>query len=135
MSMREWAVDDYGLLLTKEMIKSIASKVLDDLEERDEDEYGDALYEDGICEYIGEFTGEAIYIEDDGTEDWRRSGESYSGDRIYYINVSKHPSLFKAAYENMDALIAEFKEKVGDYLPEDFNYRASIRHIVGTYWG
>ena len=135
MSMREWAVDDYGLLLTKEMIKAIASKVLDDLEERDEEEYGDALYEDGICEYIGEFTGEAIYIEDDGTEDWRRDGESYNGDRIYYVNVSKYPSLFKAAYENMDELIKEFKEKVGDYLHEDFNYRANIRHIVGTYWG
>ena len=135
MSMREWAVDDYGLLLTKETIKAIALKVLDDLEERDEDEYGDALYEDGICEYIGEFTGEAIYIEDDGTEDWRRSGESYNGDRIYYVNVSKYPSLFKAAYENMDELISEFKEKVGDYLSEDFNYRANIRHIVGTYWG
>lgn len=135
MSMREWAVDDYGLLLTKETIKIIALKVLDDLEERDEDEYGDALYEDGFCEYIGEFTGEAIYIEDDGKEDWRRSGESYNGDRIYYVNVSKYPSLFKAAYENMDELITEFKSKVGDYLPEDFDYRANIRHIVGTYWG
>ena len=135
MSMREWAVDDYGLLLTKEMIKAIASKVLDDLEERYEDENGDALYEDGICEYIGEFTGEAIYIEDDGEDNWRRSGEFYNGDRIYYVNVSEHPTLFKAAYENMDALIAEFKEKVGDYLPEDFNYRAHIRHIVGTYFG
>ena len=135
MSMREWAVDDYGLLLTREMIKAIASKVLDDLEERDEDEYGDALYEDGICEYIGEFTGEAIYMDDDGTEDWRRNGESYNGDRIYYVNVSKYPSLFKAAYENMDELIAEFKSKVGDYLPEDFDYRAHIRHIVGTYFG
>lgn len=135
MSMREWAVDDYGLLLTKEMIKAIASKVLDDLEERDEDEYGDALYEDGICEYIGEFTGEAIYMEDDGTEDWRRNGESYNVDRIYYVNVSKYPSLFKAAYENMDELVAEFKEKVGEYLPEDFDYRANIRHIVGTYFG
>ena len=135
MSMREWAVDDYGLLLTKEMIKAIASKVLDDLEERDEEEYGDALYEDGICEYIGEFTGEAIYIEDDGTEDWRRSGESYDGNRIYYVHVRKYPTLFKAAYENMDELIAEFKSKVGDYLPEDFDYRANIRHIVGTYFG
>lgn len=135
MSMREWAVDDYGLLLTKEMIKAIASKVLDDLEERDEDENGDALYEDGICEYIGEFTGEAIYIEDDGEDNWRRSGEFYNGDRIYYVNVSEHPTLFKAAYNNMDELIAEFKEKVGDYLPEDFNYRAHIRHIVGTYFG
>lgn len=135
MSMREWAVDDYGLLLTKETIKIIASKVLDDLEERDEDEYGDALYEEGICEYIGEFTGEAIYIEDDGTEDWRRSGESYNGDRVYYVNVSKYPSLFKAAYKHIDEMVDEFKCKVGDYLPEDFDYRAYIRHIVGTYWG
>lgn len=135
MSMRDYAVDDYGLLLTKETMKIIASKVCDDFEDMEEDEYGDALYEEGICEYIGDFTGEAIYIEDDGTEDWRRSGESYNGDRIYYVNVSKYPSLFKAAYENMDALIAEFKEKVGDYLPKDFNYRANIRHIVGTYWG
>ena len=135
MSMRDYAVDDYGLLLTEEMIKAIASKVLDDLEERDDDEYGDALYEDGICEYIGDFTGEAIYMEDDGTEDWRRNGESYSGDRVYYVNVSKYPSLFKAAYNNMDELIEEFKSKVGDYLPEDFDYRAHIRHIVGTYFG
>lgn len=135
MGMRENPVDDYGLLLTSEMIKAIALKVLDDLEERDEDEYGDALYEDGICEYIGEFTGEAIYIEDDGTEDWRRSGESFDGNRIYYVNISKYPTLFKAAYKNMDELIEEFKSKVGDYLPEDFDYRANIRHIVGTYWG
>ena len=135
MSMRDYAVDDYGLLLTEVTIKIIASKVCDDFEDMEEDEYGDALYEKGICEYIGDFTGEAIYIEDDGTEDWRRSGESYNEDRIYYVNVSKYPSLFKEAYKNMDALIAEFKEKVGDYLPKDFNYRANIRHIVGTYWG
>lgn len=135
MSMRDYAVDDYGLLLTKETIKIIAPRVLDDLDERDEDKYGYALYEDGICEYIGEFTGEAIYIEDDGMDDWRRSGESYNGDEVYYVNTSNFPTLFKAAYNNMDELIEEFKSKVGNYLPEDFDYRANIRHIVGTYFG
>lgn len=135
MSMRENPVDDYGLLLTEEMIKTIALKVLDDLEERDEDEYGYALYEDGICEYIGEFTGEAGIIYDDGMNDWLKDGERYDCDTIYYIPSSSYPTLFKAAYENMDALIEEFKSKVGDYLPEDFDYRANIRHIVGTYWG
>ena len=135
MSMRENPVDDYGLLLTNEMIKTIALKVLDDLEERDEDEYGYALYEDGICEYIGEFTGEAGILQDDGMNDWLKDGERYDCDTIYYIPSKSYPTLFKAAYENMDALIAEFKEKVGDYLPKDFNYRANIRHIVGTYWG
>lgn len=133
--MRDYAVDDYGLLLTEEAMKIIASKVCDDFEDMDEDEYGDALYEEGICEYIGDFTGEAGIIFDDGLNDWMSNGEMYDGDRIYYIQVSSYPTIFKAAYENMDALINEFKEKVGEYLPEDFNYRANIRHIVGTYFG
>ncbi len=135
MSMRDYAVDDYGLLLTEETMKIIASKVCDDFEDMEEDEYGDALYEEGICEYIGDFTGEASLLLDDGSNDWIRNGEMYDGDRIYYIQVSSYPTIFKAAYENMNALIAEFKEKVGEYLPEDFDYRANIRHIVGTYFG
>ena len=135
MSMRDYAVDDYGLLLTEETMKIIASIVCDDFDDMEEGEYGDALYDDGICEYIGDFTGEAGLILDDGLNDYIRSGESYSDDQIYYIPVSSYPTLFKPAYENMDALIAEFKEKVGEYLPEDFDYRSNIRHIVGTYWG
>lgn len=135
MSMRDYAVDDYGLLLTEETMKIIASKVCDDFDDMDEDEYGDALYEEGICEYIGDFTGEAGILFDDGLNDWISNGEMYDGDRIYYVQVSSYPTIFKAAYENMDALINEFKEKVGEYLPDDFNYRANIRHIVGTYCG
>jgi hypothetical protein len=133
--MRDYAVDDYGLLLTEETMKIIASKVCDDFEDMDEYEYGDALYEEGICEYIGDFTGEAGILLDDGLNDWMKNGEMYDGDRIYYVQVSSYPTIFKAAYENMDALIAEFKEKVGEYLPEDFDYRSNIRHIVGTYFG
>lgn len=135
MSMRDYAVDDYGLLLTEETMKIIASKVCDDFEDMEEDEYGVTLYEEGICEYIGDFTGEAGILLDDGLNDWMRNGEMYDGDRIYYVQVSSYPTIFKAAYENMDALIAEFKEKVGEYLPEDFDYRSNIRHIVGTYFG
>ena len=135
MSMRDYAVDDYGLLLTEEVMKIIASKVCDDFEDMDEDEYGDALYEEGICEYIGDFTGEAGILLDNGLNDWISNGEMYDGDRIYYVQVSSYPTIFKAAYENMDALIAEFKEKVGEYLPDDFDYRSNIRHIVGTYFG
>ena len=135
MSMRDYPVDDYGLLLTKDMMRSIVSKVIDDFEEIDEDEYGDALYEEGICEYIGDFTGEAGILCDDGMNDWIKTGEMYNGDIIYYIPISSYPTLFKAAYNNMDDLIEEFKSRVGDYLPKDFNYRKQIRHIVGTYFG
>lgn len=44
-------------------------------------------------------------------------------------------ALFKAAYKDMNELIDEFKSDIGEYLPEDFDYRANIRHIVGTYFG
>lgn len=135
MSMRYYAVDDYGLLLTEETMKIIASKVCDDFEDMEEDEYGDALYDKGICEYIGDFTGEAGILFDNGLNDWISNGEMYDGDRIYYIQVSSYPTIFKAAYKNMDELIGEFKEKVGEYLPDGFDYRANIRHIIGTYYG
>lgn len=135
MSMRDYAVDDYGLLLTEETMKIIASIVCDDFDNMEEDEYGYALYDEGICEYIGDFTGEAIHITDDGYDEHRKNGESYSGDRIYYVYAGLCSTLFKAAYENIDELIAEFKQKLGEYLPDDFDYRANIRHIVGTYFG
>lgn len=135
MSMGNYAVDDYGLLLTEGTMKVIASKVCDDFEDMEEDEYGYSLYEKGICEYVSEFEGEAGILLDNGLNNWVTGGEIYNEDSIYYIPCKSYPTLFKAAYENMDALIAEFKEKVGEYLPKDFDYRSNIRHIVGTYWG
>ena len=135
MSMRDYAVDDYGLLLTEETMRTIASIVCDDFDDMEEDEYGDALYEKGICEYIGDFSGEAIRITDDGYHEYGNNGESYCGDQIFYVPICSYSTLFKPAYENMDELIAEFKQKLGEYLPEDFDYRANIRHIVGTYFG
>lgn len=135
MSMRDYAVDDYGLLLTEETMRIIASIVCDDFDDMEEDEYGDILYDKGICEYIGDFTGEAFCITDIGCHEYRNTGEDYDGDRIYYIPTCSYSTLFKPAYENMDELIAEFKSKLGEYLPEDFDYRSNIRHIVGTYWG
>lgn len=135
MSMRDYAVDDYGLLLTEEVMKIIASKFRQNMEDADDYDDGDILYEEGICEYISDFTGEAMHVADDGSNNWVKLGRDYRGDSIYYVSTSSYPTLFKAAYENMDALIAEFKEKVGEYLPEDFDYRSNIRHIVGTYFG
>ena len=56
-------------------------------------------------------------------------------DGIFYIPVSKYPTLFKKAYNNMDEIVEEFKNKIGKCLSKDFDYRSSIRHIVGTYYG
>lgn len=134
MSMRDYAVDDYGLVLDKETMEIIISKL--DIERLDEDESLEyILYDEGICEYISEFTGESQSINNDGYFDFSGDYESYRGDSIVYVPTSKYPTLFKRVYNNMEEIIDEFRDKIGEYLPEDFDYRSRIRHIYGTYYG
>ena len=138
MSMRDYAVNDYGLIMTKEMLKMVASKVCDgytdEAYEDDECAFNDELYDAGIVEYISEFTGESIDVNDDGSSNWG-VGEDYDSDYIYYVATNNISTLFKAAYKNMDEMVEEFKEKLGEYFPDDFDYRKYIRHISGTYFG
>lgn len=138
MSMRDYAVNDYGLVLDEDMMKIIASQYCEGYTEEDYDEdfcaFNDELYGAGIVEYMSDFSGEAVYIDDDGIDDWRNT-DVYCSDVIYYIPVSNISTLFKAAYNNIEEMVDEFKDKIGKYFTEDFNYRKNIRHIVGTYFG
>ena len=135
MSMRDYAVSDYGLLLDEETVKVIASKLFDDFSEDEKEDWAYLLYDHGICDYISEFTGESIPISKDGQVVWGADGEDYRNETIAYVPASNFPTLFKKAYENIDGLIDEFKAKVGEYLPDGFDYRSKIRHISGTYFG
>ena len=138
MGMRDYAVDDYGLVLDEDTLKNIASQYCEDYTEKDYDEdpwaFDDELYCAGIVDYISDFSGEVIYIDDNGIDNWR-TATLYNGDRIYYIPMSRRMGLFEAAYSNIDEMINEFKLKLGEYLPEDFDYRSRICHICGTYYG
>ena len=133
MSMRTYAYEDYGLLLNEETIKIICEKVFAD-EPSEEESDGYTLYDAEICQMAGNFTGETYPITDKGCDNWDRS-ETYYDDSVFYIPVEKYPTLFKSAYKDMDEMITEFREKIGEYLPECFDYRSNIRHIVGTTWG
>lgn len=139
MSMREYAVNDYGLLMSEKMLKMVCMKACKNFteEEYDYDEWAfyDELYERGIVEYISEFTGEALAVTDKGEDDWSNNDNSSDSDIIYYVPCRNISTLFKAAYNDMDEIIAEFKEKLGEYFQDDFDYRYYIRHIVGTYYG
>lgn len=135
MSMRDCAIDDYGLVLNKDTINDIASQIFKDYTENTDSYWGYELYDKGICEYISEFTGEAQELTDDGVYTWGGACEDYECDTICYIPLSKYPTLFKRAYNNMEEIIEEVKSKVGEYLTEDFDYRNNIRHICGTYFG
>ena len=84
MSMRDYAVDDYGMILDEEIIKVIASKVYEDYTE-DVADWGFELYNNGFCEYIGEFTGEAHEITDDGVFTWGGDSIEYYNDAVYYV--------------------------------------------------
>lgn len=61
--------------------------------------------------------------------------ETYDVDVIYYVPTKNYGTLFKAAYANMEELESEFRTKFNKYLPDDFDYRKHIRHIIGTYYG
>ena len=138
MGMRDYAINDYGLVMTREMLKTICSKYYREYTEEkyndDEYSFNDALYEEGIVEYISGFTGEAMVIDDNGSDDYN-SSEAYNDDTIYYVPNQNYGTLFKAAYANMEELESEFRNKFNKYFPDDFDYRKHICHIVGTYFG
>lgn len=138
MSMCEHPVDDYGLVFNGNHLNMLAAKICDDYTDEYFDknryDYYDVVKDKLSLQYISEFTGETLSIKDDGTSVWDNT-DIYNDDAIYYLNLSKYPTLFKAAYENIDEIINEVKTKIGKYLPNDFPYRDFIRHIVGTYYG
>lgn len=135
MSMRDYAFYDYGMILDEETIKVISSKAFDNLAGDDICDLGYKLYEEGICEYVSEFTGEAQEVDDNGAGTWCGDTKEYDSDMLFYIPLCNYPTLFKTSYNNMDEVISELKEALGKYLPEDFDYRSRIRYICGTYYG
>lgn len=138
MSMRDYAVDDYGLVLNTNDLHILSVNLIEDFteEEWETEKYGyiEAVVDKLGIESISEFSGEAFTIKDNGESDWSNT-DIYSGDAIYYVGTSSYPNLFKQAYKDINELIEEFKKKIGKHLPEDFDYRSSVRHIVGTYFG
>lgn len=132
MSMRTYAFEDYGLVLTEEAMKAICEKVCEELDE--DESYGMALYDMDICSCAGNFSGEAFPITDKGADTYNGS-EDFDDDSVYYIPTKRYSTLFEAAYKDINEMIAEFKENLGEYLPDNFDYRSNIRHIIGTTFG
>ena len=133
MSMRDYAYVDYGLVLDEKTIKHMYAKAIGGQEDNIHD-MGYELYDKGIVEYTGEFTGEAMKVDDNGNDNWGYS-TIYSADVIYYVPLGKYPSLFEAHYKDMSEIVEELKSKVSEYLPDGYDYRANIRHIIGTTFG
>lgn len=95
------------------------------IEEVDEKHFRISMYED-------EMSGGIFYpFECDercGEDDCFELYEGYYG--IFFTDKSTLPQkIFKGTYHSMDEIIDEFKEKLEDYLPKDFNWKAHIGFI------
>ncbi len=132
MSMRDYAYEDYGLVLDKETMKHIFEKKFN--EPADDYDVGQELYDNDFCNAAFSFTGETFYLSDKGEDMWAES-TSYCCSEVYYVPIDHYPSLFNAPYGGMSDIIDEFEAKVGEYMPDGYDYRANIRHIVGTTFG
>lgn len=128
MSMRYYSFSAYGIVL---------NGLVDDdtLQELAEDEIAEAQFS---------FTGDAFPLDDDGDPVWGK-GTSFCDKSLYYVSLPKSPRFFEAAYESMDALVADMlaryrKVRSGDEsrrLPvlTAKKVRKLLMAIDGTYYG
>ena len=132
MSTKDWAFSGYGILIDDVMANEIEKNV--EYEKSFYSDVRDYLYEEDICDFIYEFTGEAFFVDDKGSVYWGES-ENFYYEQIWFVELKKMPTLFAAPYKNMCEIVDELKDKLGDYLPDDFDYKSRIRLISGTYYG
>lgn len=138
MSMRDYAVNDYGLLITADAMELLAKAICPGYTpaayQKNSYDFQDTVAAKLDLIYTGDFTGEAIYINDNGDDEYSHALD-FSNDSLYYITLNRYPSLFRQAYRDMNQVIQELKLRLGDYLPANFDFRNNIRHFIGTYYG
>ena len=138
MSMREYGYDDYGVIISEEELKAAALKLFNNVTEESWNQNKYEIMFD-VADHLGmtvcsNFSGSAIKIGKDGIEDYSDC-EDYSDDVIVYMSLYNQPSLFKAAYNDMDEIRDEIYARLGKYTRTDDNYGPDVRHIVGSYYG
>lgn len=146
MSMRDYYVEGFALILTEKEIKAISSKVFkEDYNSYEEFEkefkndifsFLDELRSDFDIMYITNFIGDVYGITKRGTPDY--SGESVHLEEeliIYIPSLRFEPALFSAPYHCMDDIVSEMREKLANFLPTDYNYSENIKYFSGSCFG
>ncbi len=129
MSMRDYSFDDYGIILKKEDIERIIN-----ITSKENGEICDSEVLEENFDYQISFTGEAVGLLDDGTEDWNKY-MTFNYETIYYCGLKNASTLIKPAYSSLDEAAEELKDYYGMWFPNDFDFRSNICHITGTYYG
>lgn len=114
MSMREYAVRDYGVLIYEE-----------DLLEEYLEEYENNGYID-VLENYSDFEGEMMFL------DPSRPHTYSPGEYFFFGQSERFPSMFSRAYNNYEELKTELKDNYSKFVKEDFPWDDRIVELNGT---
>lgn len=134
--MHDYPLSDYGFVLSDETLRTIGRQMIPNFNPYEGwtitdviEELEDRGYE---IQIVGNFSGGTYAITPDEMEfDY----DMYTDETLYYIPLDRTPKMFDVAYKNMDEIVNEIKDKIGEYLPDNFSYENNLKHIVGTTWG
>lgn len=85
------------------------------------------------CVFASEFTGEAKSLDLDGNDEPLKTWE-YEDDFVAAIESDKAVEPFAQAYEDLNALVTEFKDKLLGVLGPNYPYRSHAVSVLGTYF-
>ena len=117
MSSQNWAEYGFGLVLTGDETEKFVTKVLG--EEYDAYDLVEVPEFEGYARYYGSDT-EGQCFSPAG-----KNGKSVENEDMLAFWAERQQDAFKAQYTG-DSVVEEFRNRIGKYLPEDFNY---IGHI------
>ena len=135
MSMRDYGVDDYGVVLNGLGAENGKHPEFDE-------EWLEEMVDSDLINIQGDFTGELIPVYDTGRPDWNQS-EYLDCESVYYIALKRNPELFEQAYKDMNELMDEVVESYRTARREDDRLpsltrdelRGMLRYITGSYNG
>lgn len=138
MSMSEYPVSSYGLLIPREYENQFISALNTKTDEQFTSFY-DIVYdqyelssEQSIYVDVDDQNAEFCVIDNNNSRDYLDVRDIDGG---IIIPFDKNPQLIGAAYQSISEIIDEMKDHVGDYLPSDFPYEKYIGEYTGIFWG
>lgn len=138
---RDQCSDAVKKLLETETPMAIIYKKL--IPDEEFDDYYDAQYAyeiltdddvDGVV-FASEFTGEVTALDQQINLAFPLPlDEEYQDDFLVYIEPNHMPDYFLRAYDCVNDLLDEYKEKLAPYLPAEFPIDRNVAKISGTYF-
>lgn len=142
MSMSNYSIEVFGLILTNDEITYFENKLKEEIikeNPENKEDLVDLTIEDMIDEDMlnANVSHSMAYIRDieNGKLYTLEHKSDYLPEDILAIYANKSMQMIGAAYDTADELINEFKNDIGKYLPEDFDWKSHIGLACGVIFG